>query len=127
MGFTHFGARDTLANPCASVPPLLMGPPTRPSRDRTADAVSGEELRPLAEEQAALRRVATLVARGVPPEEVFAAATAEVGQLLPVDFALMGRYESDGTAAIVAGAGKRVRIGTRWPLGGTLRWPSRRA
>ncbi len=37
--------------------------------------VSGEELRVLAEEQAALRRVATLVARGVPPDEVFAAVT----------------------------------------------------
>ena len=33
----------------------------------------------LADEQAALRRIATLVARGVPPEEVFAAVTAEVG------------------------------------------------
>ncbi|MEN3313122.1 MAG: hypothetical protein V7645_2451, partial [Actinomycetota bacterium] len=32
----------------------------------------------LAEEQAALRRIATLVARGVPPEEVFAAVTEEV-------------------------------------------------
>ena len=33
----------------------------------------------LAEEQAALRRVATLVARGAPPEEVFAAVAEEVG------------------------------------------------
>lgn len=32
----------------------------------------------IAEELAALRRVAVLVARGVPPEEVFAAVTAEV-------------------------------------------------
>jgi hypothetical protein len=32
----------------------------------------------IAEEQAALRRVAVLVARGVPPEEIFAAVTAEV-------------------------------------------------
>ena len=37
----------------------------------------------LAEEQAALRRVATLVAHGVPPEEVFAAVAEEVGRLLP--------------------------------------------
>src|SRR4051794_4739644 len=36
----------------------------------------------IAEEQAALRRVATLVARGAPPEQVFAAVTAEVGRLL---------------------------------------------
>ena len=41
----------------------------------------GEEL---AHEQAALRRVATLVARGVPPEEVFGAVTEEAGRLLSV-------------------------------------------
>jgi hypothetical protein len=41
--------------------------------------VGGEKLHPLAEEQAALRRVATLVARGTPPQEVFAAVTEEVG------------------------------------------------
>jgi GAF domain-containing protein len=66
----------------------------------------------VAEEQAALRRVATLVARGVPPEEVFAAATEEVGQLLPVDFALMGRYEADG--AITAIAAWRAASTRRW-------------
>ena len=36
----------------------------------------------LAADQAALRRVATLVARAVPPEEVFAAVVEEVGRLL---------------------------------------------
>jgi hypothetical protein len=40
------------------------------------------------EEQAALRRVATLVARGTPPEEVFAAVAGEAGRLLVVDFAV---------------------------------------
>jgi GAF domain-containing protein len=44
------------------------------------------------EEQAALRRVATLVARGTRPEEVFSAVVQEVGQLLPVDYAYLGRY-----------------------------------
>jgi signal transduction histidine kinase len=83
--------------------------------------VSGEELRVLAEEQAALRRVATLVARGVPPEEVFAAVTAEVVVLLPVDFAHMGRYEHDGTIAVLAASGTTVEhfpVGLRWTLGG---------
>jgi hypothetical protein len=47
-------------------------------------SVSGEECRVLAEEQAAFRRVATLVARGMAPEEVFAAVTEEVRQLLSV-------------------------------------------
>jgi signal transduction histidine kinase len=83
--------------------------------------LSGDELRLLAEEQAALRRVATLVARGVAPQEVFAAATEEVGRLLSVDFALMGRYEADGTIIAIASWGAPVAsfpIGRRWGLGG---------
>jgi PAS domain S-box-containing protein len=39
---------------------------------------SRDELRVLADEQAALRRVATLVAKGVQPDEVFAAVAEEV-------------------------------------------------
>jgi signal transduction histidine kinase len=68
--------------------------------------VSGAESRVLAEEQAALRRVATLVALGVPPDEVFAAVTGEVVRLLPVDFARLGRYETDGTVTTVAASSK---------------------
>jgi GAF domain-containing protein len=52
-----------------------------------ANAESRAGLARAAEEQAALRRVATLVARGVTPEEVFAVVTEEVGRRLPVDFA----------------------------------------
>jgi GAF domain-containing protein len=75
----------------------------------------------LAEEQAALRRVATLVARGVPPEEVFAAVVEEVGRLLSADYAAMGRYEPDAAVSFVAGAGRTGRpipVGGRWSLGG---------
>jgi len=68
--------------------------------------VSGSQSRVLAEEQAALRRVAVLVALGVPPDEVFTAVTAEVVRLLPVDFARMGRYESDGAVTTVAASSK---------------------
>ena len=46
------------------------------------DPLDQARLGQLAEEQAALRRVATLVARGVPPLEVFAAVAEEVGRLL---------------------------------------------
>jgi len=42
----------------------------------------------IAEEQAALRRVAVLVARAAPPGEVFAAVTEEVGRLLSADHAV---------------------------------------
>jgi GAF domain-containing protein len=86
-----------------------------------ANAESRTGLARLSDEQAALRRVATLVARGVPPEEVFAAVNEEVVRLLPVDFAHMGRYEGDGTATVVAASGSTVdqfRVGRRWSLGG---------
>ena len=63
---------------------------------------SRDELRALADEQAALRRVATLVARGVPPPEVFAAVARELGLLVGVDATYMARYEPDGTATGVA-------------------------
>ena len=75
----------------------------------------------LAEEQAALRRVATLVARGAAPEDVFAAVAEEAGQLLPVDSACMCRYELDRTLTFVAqwdNVATRFQIGSRWPVGG---------
>ena len=86
-----------------------------------ANAESRGELSRLAEEQAALRRVATLVARGVPSEEVFAAVTEEVVRLLPVDFAHMGRYESDAVVTVLAASGSTAAefpVGRGWGLGG---------
>ncbi|HWD75418.1 MAG TPA: GAF domain-containing protein [Solirubrobacteraceae bacterium] len=83
--------------------------------------MTGEELRVLADEQAALRRVATLVARGAEPQAVFAAVTEEVGRLLPVDFAILVRFEADRTAVSVAAwgtAAARFPVGKRWILGG---------
>jgi signal transduction histidine kinase len=83
--------------------------------------VSGDDLRVLAAEQAALRRVATLVARGAAPEEVFAAVAEEAGQLLPVDSASMCRYEPDRTLTVVAQWGSVVGhfpVGSRWAIGG---------
>jgi signal transduction histidine kinase len=66
-------------------------------------AVSSEAQRgELADEQAALRRVATLVARGSSPEEVFAKVAEEVGLLLGVQSAWMQRYERDGNSTVVA-------------------------
>ena len=84
---------------------------------RAAEASSAELAR-LAEEQAALRRVATLVARGVPPEEAFGAVATEVERLLLVDVVNLARYESDGTLTMVASAGNRFPVGMQWPLGG---------
>jgi hypothetical protein len=55
----------------------------------------------IAEEQAALRRVATRVAAAAAPEEVFAAVAAEVGRLLQVDYAILSRFEPDRVASVV--------------------------
>ncbi len=85
-----------------------------------ADSRAG--LTRLAQEQTALRRVATLVARGAPPEDVFTAVSEEAGQLLQAGRTTMVRYESDGTATIVARwsrTGATVSVGAREPLGGT--------
>jgi signal transduction histidine kinase len=77
-------------------------------------------VRSLADEQAALRRVATLVAQGVPSSRLFAAVAREVGEFLAVDLATMTRYETDDSVTAIAtwaAAGKHVAPGSRWPLG----------
>jgi signal transduction histidine kinase len=86
-----------------------------------ANAQAREELRGLAEEEAALRRVATLVARGAPPAEVHTAVTEEAGRLLRTDYAAMKRYDPDDTVTVVATwstTGAAFPLGTRARLGG---------
>ena len=86
-----------------------------------ANAESRADLAALAGEQAALQRVATLVARAAPQGELFASITEEVGRLLQADQTTMSRYEADGTATIIAGwrqDGDHPPVGTRQPLGG---------
>jgi signal transduction histidine kinase len=88
-----------------------------------ANAQARTELRGFAEEQSALRRVATLVARAAPPEEVFAAVTAEAGRLLDADLTSMSRYEPDGARTLAAtwastGAAVPLAAGTRFGHGG---------
>ena len=79
--------------------------------------------RRIADEQAALRRVATLVARAEPPEAVFAAVAAEAGQLLAVDFAALIRYDEPDMMEVM-GLWQTARgtvptpVGDRLPLGG---------
>jgi PAS domain S-box-containing protein len=73
----------------------------------------------LAEEQAALRRVATIVARESSPDLVFAAVVEEVGRIVGVESTAMLRYEDDGTATSIASWGElAVPIGGRFPLDG---------
>jgi hypothetical protein len=83
----------------------------------TANAESREEFRRLAEEQAALRRVATLVARGGPAAEVFAAVAQEIGSVLGADATPIARVDPDGAATVVAIAGDPpddLVVGSRW-------------
>ena len=67
-------------------------------RAETADRARGE----IADEQSALRRVATLVARGAPPPELFAAVAGEAGTLLDVDGTRIARYEGEAELVHVA-------------------------
>jgi signal transduction histidine kinase len=86
-----------------------------------ANAQAREELREFAEEQAALRRVATLVARGAPPAELLTAVAEEAGRLLRTDYATMKRYDPDGTVTVVAtwsSVGASYPVGDRTRLGG---------
>jgi signal transduction histidine kinase len=70
-----------------------------------SNSASREELARLADEQSALRRVATLVARAVPERELFGAVIEEVGGLVGADLAGMIRYEPDVTVTPVASWG----------------------
>jgi len=85
-----------------------------------ANTQARQQVSALADEQAALRRVATLVARGEPPRGVFAAVAQEAGRLLPADLTLIGRYE-EGTVTGVGGwnaTGEPVPTRDRVSLGG---------
>jgi PAS domain S-box-containing protein len=81
-----------------------------------SNTASREALVRLADEQAALRRVATLVARGVPAPELFAAVAREVGMLVGGDATHIGRYDVEGTVSLIAswsdGTGEQIPVGT---------------
>src|ERR687898_45314 len=74
----------------------------------------------VAEEQVALRRVATLVAQGASPAEVFEAVVTEIGRQIPgANATALSRYETDDTLTMI---GKWSRsdgyapVGARYPL-----------
>ena len=82
-----------------------------------------DEHRRIAGEQAALRRVATLVARPAPPQQVFAAVAGEVGRLLAADLAVLVRYDPSDTLEVTGtwtstGTPAPIPVGGRLPLGG---------
>ena len=88
-----------------------------------ANSQAHDELARLATEQAALRRVATLVAQGASPADVFEAVSAEVAALLGADGSALTRFEEDGTLAAVSGwtiQGGYNYVGRRYPPEGTV-------
>jgi len=84
--------------------------------ERTAELyVANDEL-------SALRRVATLVADGVQPQDLFAVVAEEVARVVGVPLVSVVRYELDGTATECAGfspKGPLFPVGKQWPLEGT--------
>jgi PAS domain S-box-containing protein len=91
-------------------------------RDLSAAKQAERHLRELAEEQAALRRVATLVARESSPQQLFTVVAEQVARLIDVPLVRLVRYESDGSAAeLIGGLGESVdplALGARWQLDG---------
>jgi len=99
-----------------------------PADGRPHESVDSAQLyakyRRLAAEQAALRRLATLVARGIKPMEVFGAVADEMRRCVPADTAGLSRFETDREITLVAAtahpaAVARMPVGTRNPLEST--------
>jgi hypothetical protein len=93
------------------------------NRRRREAEESRDDLRVLADQQAALRRIATLVARAVPPSEVFSAVAEELAKCLGVTHATLVRYAADGGAVLVAshddrGSQKEIPVGKRFSFDG---------
>jgi PAS domain S-box-containing protein len=89
------------------------------ARDVTQRRQAEAELERLVEKQGALRRIATLVVRGVPPAEVFAAVAEELERLVGAQATTVGRLEPDGTMTIVGSGGsarEHMPAGTRLEL-----------
>jgi GAF domain-containing protein len=73
----------------------------------------------LAEEQAALRRVATLVAGAPDPQAVFDAVTTEASRVLDVPILTLMKFEPDRTATVMAATSDRTfPVGFHIPLDG---------
>ena len=83
-----------------------------------ANSDARTEIERLAQEQAALRRIATLVARGADTGEIFAAVAREVSEVMHLPVAGVQRYEDDETTTVIASLSDRphpYQPGTRWP------------
>jgi PAS domain S-box-containing protein len=91
---------------------------TERQRSREDLLSARRRLKVIADEQAALRRVATLVAGGAPQEEVFAVVAREVAGCLNLPLVSVIRFEAGGVAAHVGAWGSQnpFPVGTSWQL-----------
>jgi PAS domain S-box-containing protein len=96
---SEFPVEIAITRPHLPGPPLFCGY----LRDVTERKRAEKALRRLADEQAALRRVATAVATEREPARVFGVVTEEVGRLLGAQTSNMVRYDGAGSAAVVGG------------------------
>src|SRR3954467_1660583 len=109
----------TSSIPWSTVTP--MGSSAETDSAGPADSPPDTRLLRLVEEQAALRQIATLVASGAPPAEVFSAVAREVAEVMHLPMVGVYRYDSDGLATVIATWSDRPHVlhtGTRWPLDG---------
>ena len=82
------------------------------------NAQAREELGMLVDEQAALRRVAILIARGEPAAAAFAAVADGLGRMFGAEATGVNRYEVDGA---VTSVGSWNSVGPVVPAGSRLR------
>jgi hypothetical protein len=88
--------------------------------DPTGEDLASAALTAVAAEQSALRRVAELVARQSPPDQVFSLVTRELGELLDAHMTRTVRFEPDGTATVLAATGRPI---DRLPPGTNISLP----
>ena len=102
---------------------LLRQVTTRRAKSAPVEVLERSEkhVRELVTEQAALRHVATLVARESSPDQLFAAVAEQVARVFDVPHVRLVRYEPEGSL-VVGGFSEGDRelfpIGSRWPLDG---------
>jgi signal transduction histidine kinase len=95
----------------------LMATAIASAEDRAELAASEARARDLAREQAALRRVATLVALGARSDELFSAVTREVAEVIGVPVVGVHRYETDATFTTMGVSSETsFSVGSRWPI-----------
>src|ERR1035441_4523232 len=88
-------AVSTTSAPLAPRSPARLANFSRLVSSAIASAQAREELRGLAEQQGALRRIATLVAQGAEPQAVFTAVAVEAARILGVGAVALLSYDAN--------------------------------